>query len=278
MYSTESISNSERNDRIKSAVLTFLISLLVLLLIYFYTFTRETPRQEVVTTMLINFGDNENGSGTEEPQPQEGSPAIEQNTETETQTPTEATVQPKQQPTITGTNTKISTPKAEKVEKKTSSQSTSKPKATPKKQNTSKKAETSKKQGDDRGNAAIGNLIKGRGTKAGSQGDQGNRGNAGDPLGGSGNGDSKIGIDRKLISFIPGTMGRGGQQPAHNCTASGSISIDYTVDKAGNVVSARRSGGIADPCVVQTTIAWVKQYVKAERASTSSKGTYKIVF
>ncbi|WP_026315457.1 ferric siderophore ABC transporter substrate-binding protein [Riemerella columbina] len=278
MYSTESISNSERNDRIKSAVLTFLISLLVLLLIYFYTFTRETPRQEVVTTMLINFGDNENGNGTEEPQQQEGSPAIEQNIETENQTITEATVQPKQEPTITGTNTKISTPKAEKIEKKTSSQSTTKPKATPKKQNTSKKAETSKKQGDDRGNAAIGNLIKGRGTKAGGQGDQGNRGNAGDPLGGSGNGDSKIGIDRKLISFIPGTMGRGGQQPAHNCTASGSISIDYTVDKAGNVVSARRSGGIADPCVVQTTIAWVKQYVKAERASTSSKGIYKIVF
>lgn len=278
MYSTESISNSERNDRIKSAVLTFLISLLVLLLIYFYTFTRETPRQEVVTTMLINFGDNENGNGTEEPQQQEGSPAIEQNIETETQTLTEATVQPKQEPTITGTNTKISTPKAEKIEKKTSSQSTTKLKATPKKQNTSKKAETSKKQGDDRGNAAIGNLIKGRGTKAGGQGDQGNRGNAGDPLGGSGNGDSKIGIDRKLISFIPGTMGRGGQQPAHNCTASGSISIDYTVDKAGNVVSARRSGGIADPCVVQTTIAWVKQYVKAERASTSSKGIYKIVF
>lgn len=73
-------------------------------------------------------------------------------------------------------------------------------------------------------------------------------------------------------------MGRGGAQPSHSCSASGSITIAYTVDKAGNVVSARRAGGISDPCVASTSVAWVKKYVKAEKASTSSTGTYKITF
>ncbi|WOC51895.1 hypothetical protein BPO_1248 [Bergeyella porcorum] len=43
------------------------------------------------------------------------------------------------------------------------------------------------------------------------------------------------------------------------------------VDRAGNVTSARRSSGISDNCVVSTAIAWVKQYVKAEKANTSSQ-------
>ncbi|MFZ4929763.1 hypothetical protein [Chryseobacterium sp. Mn2064] len=102
--------------------------------------------------------------------------------------------------------------------------------------------------------------------------------NAGDPLGGDGNGNSKVGIDRKLIGYIPGTMGRGGVQPSHICTASGSITITYTVDKAGNVVSARRSGGVSDSCIVSTSIGWIKKYVKAEKADVSSTGTYKITF
>ena len=103
-------------------------------------------------------------------------------------------------------------------------------------------------------------------------------GNSGDPLGEKGDGDSKIGVDRKLISYIPGTMGKGGEQPSHNCTANGTITISYTVDKAGNVISARRSSGISDPCVVTAAVIWVKKYVKAEKASTNSTGTYKITF
>ncbi|WP_260446702.1 DUF3526 domain-containing protein, partial [Elizabethkingia anophelis] len=140
---------------------------------------------------------------------------------------------------------------------------------------------SNKKQGatgDGKGTAAIGNLLKGRGSKDGSQGDGGKIGNAGDPLGGDGNGDSKIGVDRKLTGYIPGTMGRGGAQPSHSCSASGSITLSYTVDKAGNVISVRRSGGISDPCIVSTSLKWVKQYVKAEKANFSSTGTYRITF
>ena len=60
--------------------------------------------------------------------------------------------------------------------------------------------------------------------------------------------------------------------------------LEYTfierqeTDKAGNVISARRWGGISDPCVSTNSVSWVKKYVKAEKASSSSTGVYKITF
>lgn len=275
------ISHNEKNDRRKSAIITLLISLVVLLALYFYKFSRLVPKEEPVTTMLINFGDNQNGAGLEEPANQDGSQ----------ESPAEVTVeepQPQPEPKpivkekiITGTSKVAAAPKVEKVEKKL----TPAAKVTPVKANNAKTvtntktaATPTKRQGDSKGTAAVGNLIRGRGKAAGSQGTMGTTGNAGDPLGSDGNGDSRIGVDRKLIGFIPGTMGRGGAQPSHNCSASGTITISYTVDKAGNVTSARRSGGISDACVASTSVSWVKQYVKAERANTSSTGTYRITF
>ena len=115
-----------------------------------------------------------------------------------------------------------------------------------------------------------------------NRGKKGNENNqnsdSGDPIGGRSNGNSKIGVDRKLIAFIPGTMGKGGIQPSHNCTASGSITIAYIVDKNGNVSSAHRVSGSNDACIVRTTTAWVKKYVKAEKADGNSSGNYTIIF
>lgn len=286
--------NEQNRDRIKSGILSILIWSAILLFVFLYKLKplQEDNKPEVVTTMLVNFGDNRNGNGIEEPAEQEGSIAAK--AEEITPKPVEAAVpetktvikpepkpetkkaEPKEK-VVTGNNKKMTVPKKEESKsskKETSSSSASK--------NTKKASATTANSktgnGDGKGNAAIGNLIKGRGTKAGSQGTGTGIGNAGDPLGGDGNGDSKVGIDRKLVGYIPGTMGRGGAQPAHNCTASGSITVAYTVDKAGNVVSARRSGGISDPCVSSTSVAWVKKYVKAEKASTSSTGSYKITF
>ncbi|WP_185209438.1 ferric siderophore ABC transporter substrate-binding protein [Chryseobacterium sp. C3] len=289
------ISKDEQNrDKIKSAVLSILIWSAILLFVFLYKLKPELDEQpEVITTMLVNFGDNRNGSGVEEPADQPGSLAAateEVASElAETAVPeTKTVIQPDPQPetkkteakdkVITGNNTKTSVPKKEesKAETKKTSTSTSATKNTKKSGATTANSKTG--NGDGKGNAAIGNLIRGRGTKAGSQGDGNGIGNAGDPLGGDGNGDSKVGIDRKLVGFIPGTMGRGGSQPANNCTASGTITIAYTVDKAGNVVSARRSGGTSDPCISSNAISWVKKYVKAEKASVSSTGSYKITF
>ncbi|MBT2621539.1 ferric siderophore ABC transporter substrate-binding protein [Chryseobacterium sp. ISL-6] len=285
--------NEETRDRIKSGILSILIWSAILLFVFLYKLKPEQDKEpEVITTMLVNFGDNRNGNGVEEPAEQEGSLAAK--TEEITPEPVEAAVpetktvvKPEPEPEtkkseskekiIKGNNKKVSVPKKEESKsnkKETTSSSASKNT----KKATATTANSKTGNGDGKGNAAIGNLIKGRGTKAGSQGTGTGIGNAGDPLGGDGNGDSKVGIDRKLVGYIPGTMGRGGAQPQHSCTASGSVTVAYTVDKAGNVVSARRAGGISDPCVSSTSVAWVKKYVKAEKASTSSTGTYKITF
>lgn len=269
---------NEKKDRTKSILITSLLSVLLFLGIFFYKFTKITEQPEQVTTMLINFGDNREGAQIDEPANQEGSLASDPEI-TEVEPQLEAVKPILKDKIITGTNPIVSTPKVEKTApKKTPAvipKKTKPAKATPSKA-TTPNAKTGR--GDGKGTAAIGNLIKGRGTKPGSQGTSNSPGNSGDPLGGDGNGDSKIGIDRKLVGFIPGTMGRGGAQPAHNCSGSGSITIVYTVDKAGNVVSARRSGGISDACVVSNSVSWVKKYVKAEKANTSSTGSYNITF
>jgi hypothetical protein len=58
---------------LKSATITALITALLFLLIFYYQFVREIPKEEKVTTMLINFGDNRNGNQAEEPANQDGS-------------------------------------------------------------------------------------------------------------------------------------------------------------------------------------------------------------
>lgn len=285
----------ERKDQLKSGIITAIIWAAILLFILLYTVKVSFPvEHETVSTMLINFGDNRNGSGEEEPANQDGSVAA-----TPSVLPPEPIVEPKAEAkpevvkaikketttdkVLTGNSKKAVVKKVEKAEKisakNTTPNTTTAAKSTTKNTKTSATTANAKTgSGDGKGTAAIGNLIKGRGTKTGTQGTNGTIGNAGDPLGGDGDGDSRIGVDRKLIAFIPGTMGRGGAQPSHKCTASGSISLSYTVDKAGNVTAAKRSGGSSDPCIVSTSTTWVKQYVKAEKANVSSTGTYKITF
>ena len=279
MHYTVQHKRNEDKDRRNSLILTLVFSLLIFLGIFFYKFTKITEKPEEVTTMLLNFGDNRQGNETEEPANQEGSLAAD-NEVTESQPEVEAAKPIVPEKIITGTNPVTSAPKAEKVTPKKTPGKAAPAKSTPAKSTPAKAATPNSKTGtgDGKGTAAIGNLLKGRGTKTGNQGTNGTTGNAGDPLGGEGNGDSKIGIDRKLVGFIPGTMGRGGAQPTNNCTASGTINVSYTVDKAGNVISARRLSGVSDPCVVSSSVSWVKKYVKAERANTSSTGTYSITF
>lgn len=279
MHYTIQHKRNEDKDRRNSLLLTLLISLLVFLGIFFYKFTKITEKPEEVTTMLINFGDNREGAQIEEPANQEGSLAS--STEPAEVQPVSQEAKPiVKEKIITGTNPASSVPKADKINPNKAPSKSTPNKTIPTKTTASKAATPNSKtgSGDGQGNAAIGNLLKGRGTKPGTQGTSGTAGNSGDPLGGEGNGDSKIGVDRKLTGFIPGTMGRGGAQPANNCSASGTINISYTVDKAGNVISARRLSGVSDPCVVSSSVSWVKTYVKAERANTSSTGTYSITF
>lgn len=290
---TYSETREESQDRLKSGAITAAVWAGLLLFLFLYKVVENIPKKtEVETRMLINFGDNTNGSGAEEPANQKGSLAAATNIASDaapaaapqavttnasvTATAKNEDRQADGERIITGSHEKKTVKMAEKPGKST----TAKPAATAKttKSGSSKASNSSTGSGDGKASAAVGNLLRGKGSKAGSQGTDGDSGNAGDPLGGAGNGDSKVGMDRRLTGFIPGTMGRGGAQPAHNCTASGTITIAYTVDKAGNVISARRSSGTSDPCVVATSVSWVKAYVKAEKASTTSTGTYRITF
>ena len=295
MNSRDFISRDEKADRLKSGLLTALISGLALLSVFLYkVVVKIPPKKEVITRMLINFGDNQNGNQAQEPTNQEGSLAAKTSPQPAASTvmqsePAAAVPTPdkskKAEPDAkkltrydAESKVKISEKPNKKADENTSKKqnSAARPTVAAGSKSTVENAKTG--SGDGYGKAAIGNLLKGRGTKSGSQGTAGTAGNSGDPAGGGGAGESKIGVDRNLTAYIPGTMGRGGVQPSHSCTASGNIIISYAVDKAGNVTSARRSSGISDPCIVSTSISWVRKYVKAERANTSSTGTYKITF
>ncbi len=281
-----------KKEKRLSAALTLLIwgSIMLFFFLYRISMPKEEDKTEVVTTMLINFGDNRNGKGVEEPMEQEGSKvkadAIKAPTPSVTPEPMVKKTEksPKEDKIISGKSEKSTIKKNEP--KENTQKNTDKTTATKQKNNkkntgastTTGVKKSSASGGDGQGNAAVGNLIRGRGTKPGSQGTGEGVGNAGDPLGGDGYGDSRVGVDRKLVGFIPGTMGRGGSHPAHSCSATGTIVIAYTVDKNGKIISARRASGVTDPCIVSTATAWVKQFVKAEKANFSSTGTYKISF
>jgi hypothetical protein len=89
---------------------------------------------------------------------------------------------------------------------------------------------------------------------------------------------TKIGKDRILTAFIPGTMGKAGKLPSHNCKTKGQLVMFITVDKAGNVTNAGRSSGIKDACNITAAVIWIKQYVKAKKSQNISQGTYTINF
>lgn len=89
---------------------------------------------------------------------------------------------------------------------------------------------------------------------------------------------TKIGKDRILTGFIPGTMGKAGKLPTHNCKTKGQLVMFFTVDKAGNVTNAGRSSGIKDACNITAAVIWTKQYVKAKKSQNISQGTYTINF
>ena len=90
--------------------------------------------------------------------------------------------------------------------------------------------------------------------------------------------ESKIGVDRKLISGIPGTNNYKGKLPAHSVKEKGSITISYVVDANGRVISAQRVGGLRSRNAINNAITMVKKHVKAEKSKTQSTGTYTIEF
>jgi len=158
------------------------------------------------------------------------------------------------------------------------------------------KKETAKeenKSNNKSSNKALDNLLKNRnktggngnrthGNVDGNDGTTDGNGNGSGKGNGSGNGignGNKIGEGgRNLVSYIPGTMGKGGEMPAQNCNSTGRIWFEYTVDKSGKVISVNRKKGSSEPCLVQAGQNWIRKYVRANQGNSTATGTYDIEF
>lgn len=85
---------------------------------------------------------------------------------------------------------------------------------------------------------------------------------------------------RKLISWIPGTLHRSKElHPNHSCeNQTGIIVIRYTVNQSGKVIDAYKQSGNVSDCIKETSISWVKKYVKAEIGTKITTASYRIEF
>lgn len=289
-------------DQLKSAIITVLFSGALFLFIFYFKFVREIPKQPQINTMLIHFGEQHNGRSSAELSKTEINTAKSDiYIPEEFKTPAEALVtaeQPQEQPLEKGLSNAsdkkaINEPvKTAKIDVKNTVSDKSDQKSGKEKQNASKKTDvkaenstktalkSSEKQtkGDIKDKAQISSSDKNKASKKESLSEKDTKESKKNITETNPKGKSKIGVDRKLIAWIPGVMGKGRAKPPHNCSVKGAITISYTVDKTGSVVSAFRSSGITDPCAVTAAVIWVKKYVKAEKSTTNSTGTYIITF
>ena len=299
-----------KKERILSGIITFIISSIILafILLYKTTFITVTPPTYIDINfesddLGANFGTDEVGLGEEEPADQDvqfgtggdpfaaespdgSSSAITNESEEDSKSYLSDPASKEPSPVVSkkAEVKKNTTPKPEtpKTSTKQATNSSTSKTSTAKKSNTKAGAGgEGTTGGNPKGNAAVGALLKGKGTSTSSTG-EGTGGrpgqNQGVPDGGSGSGGEGIGNGRKLVSFIPGTMGRGGNVPSHDCTGAGTVIFSYTVDKNGTVTSVSRQSGPSNTCMVNTGIKWIKQYVKADKGTRSVSGTYKITF
>lgn len=288
IYRSESIAKEELKDRIKSMGITLFLAVIFLLFLYFYKIVRVRKEEKITTTtMIVNF---QTGINSKPPKTTENNKENEiksadvsiQNGKISLPKPhklDKKEVSENREKIITGKNSQYkvvkNNPTAYKNEKIKSNQIISKNNSNPFLTRAKESSVVDKSR--QQSNTAIGNLIKGKALSK-ENGIASGRGT--DPLA-LGRASAKVGTgvgDRKLIQFIPGTMGHGGVQPTHSCSAKGTVRISYTVDKSGNVISAYYVSGISEPCAVSTSVSWVKKYVKAEKSTGTSTGIYTIVF
>ncbi|MDR1877043.1 MAG: ferric siderophore ABC transporter substrate-binding protein [Flavobacteriaceae bacterium] len=283
---------TNKKERLTSGFITFLISgvTLTFILLYKTSFVTITPPTyidisfEMEDDLGANYGTDKVGLGEEEPVEQAVLAGKGGNLSTESSTDLSSSSQQEDKPYLSDPDSKEN---ASAASKKTDVKKTDAKSTTTTSKNTSKKSDAKSGTGEGdtggstKGKDAVGALISGKGksTTSTGEGTGGRPGqNQGVETGGSGSGGEGIGNGRNLISFIPGTMGRGGKVPGHDCTGSGTIVFSYTVDKNGTVISASRKSGTSNTCLVATGIRWIKQYVKADKGTQSVSGTYKITF
>lgn len=304
----------EREARIKSVVLTMIFTSLVFLFLYFYKLY-STPVFPPYKEITIDFSEEQltpdeaskipiekeiklsSASAPEEPAPAKTEPKVEEKVVEKKIEPKEVKPKPilteekkENIPTIKKTETKKDEKKeddikksVEKSEKKTEKKTTEKVKETKTKSEVKPTEKTS--PSDGKGKSLTDLLLKGKG-KGSSSGTSTSTEGTSDRGENSSNSSGKgefIGNGsggRKLVGFIPGTLNRSNEpHPSHSCgNETGTVVIKYTVNKEGKVINARLQSGNASTCIVNTSIDWVKKYVKAEAGKEEVSSTYRIEF
>lgn len=268
---SHNIDEHQQKSKLKSGIITAITGILILLLALFYTWTEKRISRQV--TILVNF--------TEEPKVQEIVPKIvpiTKNNNLDVSNSKGSKAQSSNKNTSATSNKFSSTkPKADVISndisdnktvvsaKKNNAQTQGPTDEEKRRRNQANDVLNQFKKNKTRGGDGTSSTGKGTGTTDGD-GD----GTGGDGRFGSGG--------RKLIGFIPGTEGKGGEIPSHNCNASGTITFKYTVDKSGKVIDADRISGLSNPCAIQKGKDWIFQYVRANAGTKSESSTYRISF
>ncbi len=268
---SHTIQKQEQKAKMLSGIITTIIGITVLLLVLFYTWTEKRISRQV--SILVNF--------TEEPKIQEAIPKIIPITKSniiDVSNSKGSKAQSSNQSTsATGNKFSSTKPKADVVSNDASKNNA----AVSAKKNNAQTAGTTdeEKRRRNEANNAINQLLKGK-TRGGDGTSPTGRGTGNAEGDGDGNGgDGRFGSGgRKLVGFIPGTEGKGGDIPSHNCSASGTITFRYTVDKTGKVIDADRISGLSNPCAIQKGKEWIFNYVRANAGAKSESSTYRITF
>jgi protein TonB len=226
-------------------------AIFVLLFIWFFLYMlKDDPNIPAIYEtgeIAINFGTSATGQGNVQPtEPIKTAP-----------TPAPAETAAASAPNITTqTNTAASVIKSSDTKSTTSSTATTKPKAT-------EAPKPSKSTSD-----ALSSLINGPKSDGKTQGGEGNDktgGDKGSPDGdpyassyygsGTGNGGRKgYGLNGRKLS-------NSGKE-VQNCNESGTVVVQITVNRSGNVIDARYTKGTTNtnPCLVNPAIATAKKY------------------
>ncbi len=279
--------NIEKDAKRKSAVITLIISALILLGLFFFGFTYFDPPIE--DAIAINFGFDEEGVGDEEPAPIEGIAQEDQSSASEVQQEQAAVTEPIEEQVLTqDLESPVVKPKVEKVKPK---KKVEEPKKVVKKlkENVKSSSEISKKTESKKDNKAQGESEKpkldGRlGSLRGSLGGKGKNTSSGD---GDGNKKGNQGVlegdpsaknyDGSIVKGTRKLEGRPSAPDFNKCPNNeyGKLVVTYKVNAKGNVISNTIGfNGKGTNITVNSCIKSIlREYFKKFKYSESSKAS-----
>ncbi len=288
--------NIEKDAKKKSAVITIIISVLILLGLFFFGFTYFDPPIE--DAIAINFGFNEEGIGEEEPAPVEGTAQDDQTSTTEEQQEQAAVIEPVEEQVLTQEmESPVVKPKSKKVKPKKKVKKPNKVVEKPK-ENVKPSPEVSKNAESKKENKAqvesekpkldgrLGGLrgsLGGKGDNASSgDGDGNKKGNQGvlegDPS--AKNYDGSIAEGTRKLKSRPSGLN------FNHCPNNeyGKLVVTYKVNAKGSVVSntigfnGKGTNITVNSCIKSILIDYLSKfkYTESSKASEATSQTFNL--